>query len=58
MLFNFLVWVFRVITELIDEIEEIIGRSSLLENFKMSELPALQATCIELVELLVIVPKA
>ncbi|KAI8557991.1 hypothetical protein RHMOL_Rhmol04G0054100 [Rhododendron molle] len=43
----------RVITELIDEIEEIIGRSSLLENFKMSELPALQATCIELVELLV-----
>ncbi|KAF7112669.1 hypothetical protein RHSIM_RhsimUnG0205500 [Rhododendron simsii] len=43
----------RVITKLIDEIEEIIQRSSLLENFKMSELPALQATCIELVELLV-----
>ncbi|KAH7844337.1 hypothetical protein Vadar_026931 [Vaccinium darrowii] len=43
----------RVVKELIDEIEEMIGRLSLLENFNMSELPALQASCIELVELLV-----
>lgn len=36
-----------------DEIEESIERSSLLEDFKMSELPSLHAKCIELVEFLV-----
>lgn len=44
---------FRVIVALLKEIEESIGRSSLLEDFKMSELPALHAKCIELIELLV-----
>ncbi|XP_038691552.1 putative callose synthase 8 isoform X2 [Tripterygium wilfordii] len=43
----------RVVSSIFNEIEESIGRSSLLEDFKMSELPALQAKCIELVELLV-----
>ncbi|KAM7498543.1 hypothetical protein LguiA_022957 [Lonicera macranthoides] len=42
----------RIITGIVDEIEESIGRSSLLEDFKMSELPALHAKCIELIELL------
>ncbi|XP_012074237.1 putative callose synthase 8 isoform X2 [Jatropha curcas] len=43
----------RVVSILINEVEESIGRSSLLEDFKMSELPALQVKCTELVELLV-----
>ncbi|KAH9779599.1 putative callose synthase 8 [Citrus sinensis] len=43
----------RVISNIVNEIEESIGRSNLLDNFKMSELLALQAKCIELVELLV-----
>lgn len=43
-----------VISMIINEIEESIARSSLLEDFKMSELPVLQAKCIELAELLVI----
>lgn len=46
---------FRVINKIIEEIEQSIERSSLLEDFKISELTALQAKCIELVELLVIV---
>ncbi|KAL5736702.1 hypothetical protein ACOSQ2_031490 [Xanthoceras sorbifolium] len=43
----------RVISNIINEIEQSIEGSSLLEDFKMSELLALQAKCIELVELLV-----
>ncbi|XP_057461314.1 putative callose synthase 8 [Actinidia eriantha] len=43
----------RIISDIIDEVEESIRNSSLLENFKMSELPALHNKCIELVELLV-----
>ncbi|KAH9723654.1 putative callose synthase 8 [Citrus sinensis] len=43
----------RVISNIVNEIEESIGRSNLLDNFKMGELLALQAKCIELVELLV-----
>ncbi|KAA8526709.1 hypothetical protein F0562_009062 [Nyssa sinensis] len=43
----------RIVSGILDEVEESIKRSSLLENFKMSELPSLQAKCIELVELLV-----
>lgn len=45
--------VFRVVSSILNEIEESMRRSSLLEDFKMSELPALKAKCIELVELLV-----
>lgn len=48
--------IFRVISALINEIEESINRSSLLEDFKMSELPVLHDKCIELLELLVILP--
>ncbi|GAV78689.1 Glucan_synthase domain-containing protein/FKS1_dom1 domain-containing protein [Cephalotus follicularis] len=43
----------RVMSRIVNEIEERIERSSLLEEFKMSDLLALQAKCIELVELLV-----
>ncbi|XP_057992637.1 putative callose synthase 8 isoform X1 [Hevea brasiliensis] len=43
----------RVVSCLLNEIEGSIGRSSLLEDFKMSELPVLLAKCTELVELLV-----
>ncbi|CAK9325304.1 unnamed protein product [Citrullus colocynthis] len=43
----------RVISALINEIEESINRSSLLEDFKMSELPVLHDKCIELLELLI-----
>ncbi|XP_015581453.2 putative callose synthase 8 isoform X1 [Ricinus communis] len=43
----------RVVSCILKEIEESIERSSLLDDFKMSELPALQAKCIELVKLLV-----
>ncbi|KAF5950988.1 hypothetical protein HYC85_012981 [Camellia sinensis] len=43
----------RIISGIFDEIEGNIERSSLLENFKMSELPSLQNKCVELVELLV-----
>ncbi|XAR56395.1 1,3-beta-glucan synthase [Bertholletia excelsa] len=43
----------RIISCIFDEIEENIRRSSLLENFKMSELTSLLTKCIELVELLV-----
>ncbi|KAJ6333125.1 hypothetical protein OIU77_009065 [Salix suchowensis] len=42
----------RVVSSILNEIEESMRRSSLLEDFKMSELPALKAKCIELVELL------
>jgi callose synthase len=45
--------VFRVVSSILYEIEESMKRSSLLEDFKMSELPALKAKCIQLVELLV-----
>lgn len=45
---------FRLVSGIIAEIEESIQRSTLLEDIKMSELPALHAKCIELVELLVI----
>lgn len=45
--------VFRVVSSILNEIEESMKRSSLLEDFKMSELPALKAKCIQLVELLV-----
>ncbi|KAJ6894038.1 callose synthase 8 isoform X1 [Populus alba x Populus x berolinensis] len=43
----------RVVSSILHEIEESMRRSSLLEDFKMSELPALKAKCIQLVELLV-----
>ncbi|KAK2980586.1 hypothetical protein RJ640_000181, partial [Escallonia rubra] len=43
----------RIISGIVDEIEESIGKSSLLEAFKMGELPALHAKCVDLVELLV-----
>ncbi|KAL3576497.1 hypothetical protein D5086_021780 [Populus alba] len=42
----------RVVSSILHEIEESMRRSSLLEDFKMSELPALKAKCIQLVELL------
>ncbi|KAK3013532.1 hypothetical protein RJ639_008355 [Escallonia herrerae] len=42
----------RIISGIVDEIEESIGKSSLLEDFKMGELPALHAKCVDLVELL------
>ncbi|KAK3011390.1 hypothetical protein RJ639_012460, partial [Escallonia herrerae] len=41
-----------IISGIVDEIEESIGKSSLLEDFKMGELPALHAKCVDLVELL------
>lgn len=44
---------YRVISSIVNGIEESIESSSLLKQFKMSELPALQAKFIELVELLV-----
>ncbi|KAJ8755066.1 hypothetical protein K2173_016646 [Erythroxylum novogranatense] len=43
----------RVISILLTEIEESLSRPSLLEDLKLSELPALQAKCKELLELLV-----
>jgi len=45
----------RIISAIVNEIEESIGRSSLLQDFRMEELPALVAKCIDLVEFLVIV---
>lgn len=41
---------------ILTEIEESIARSSLLEDFRMIKLPDLLSKCIELIELLVIVP--
>ncbi|KAL8135546.1 putative callose synthase 8 isoform X2 [Apium graveolens] len=43
----------RIISGIVDEIEESIGRSSLLEDLKMSILPFLHVKLIEMVELLV-----
>ncbi|XP_019101818.1 PREDICTED: putative callose synthase 8 isoform X3 [Camelina sativa] len=43
----------KIISGIINEIEENIRQSSLLEEFKMTELPALHDKCIELVQLLV-----
>ncbi|XP_050220253.1 putative callose synthase 8 isoform X2 [Mercurialis annua] len=43
----------RVVSSILNEIEESIGRLTLLDDFKISELPALQAKCVELVELLI-----
>lgn len=43
----------RIISGIINEIEESIGRSTLLEDLKLSKLPALHTKCIELVNLLV-----
>ncbi|KAM7266925.1 hypothetical protein ACFE04_009091 [Oxalis oulophora] len=43
----------RVISRIINEIEDSIERSSFLEEFRLNELPALQAKCVELAELLV-----
>jgi callose synthase len=43
----------KIISGIINEIEESIRQSSLLEEFKMAELPALHDKCIELVQLLV-----
>lgn len=43
----------RIISGIVDEIEESIGRSSLLEDLKMSVLPCLHTKLIEMVELLV-----
>lgn len=49
-LFHFL---FRVVSSIVNEIERSISESSFLKDFKMSELPALQAKFVELLELLV-----
>ncbi|XVF18396.1 hypothetical protein REPUB_Repub11eG0018000 [Reevesia pubescens] len=43
----------RVVSSIVYEIEKSIEESNFLENFKMSELPALQAKFVELIELLV-----
>ncbi|XP_057540291.1 putative callose synthase 8 isoform X2 [Amaranthus tricolor] len=43
----------RMVSGIIAEIEESIKRSTLLEDIKMSVLPALHATCVKLFELLV-----
>ncbi|XP_009622154.1 putative callose synthase 8 isoform X2 [Nicotiana tomentosiformis] len=43
----------RVISGILDEIEECIQRSTLLKDLKMSELPVLSAKCITLLELLI-----
>ncbi|KAK4487202.1 hypothetical protein RD792_006522 [Penstemon davidsonii] len=43
----------RIISSVVDEIEESIEKSSLLEDLRMSELPALHVKCTDLVELLV-----
>ncbi|KAJ8616668.1 hypothetical protein MRB53_036040 [Persea americana] len=42
----------RIIAEIIYEIETSINKSSLLADFKMSELPALHSKCIELANIL------
>ncbi|XP_010257761.1 PREDICTED: putative callose synthase 8 isoform X2 [Nelumbo nucifera] len=42
----------RIVTEIISEVEASISRSSLLIDFKMSELPGLHSKCIDLVNLL------
>lgn len=47
---------FRIVSAILTEIEESITRSSLLEDFRMIKLPDLLSKCIELIELLVIVP--
>ncbi|EXC11740.1 Putative callose synthase 8 [Morus notabilis] len=43
----------RMISTILNEIEESMARSSLLEDFRMTELPNLQAKFVELLELLV-----
>ncbi|XVF79206.1 hypothetical protein PTKIN_Ptkin14bG0201900 [Pterospermum kingtungense] len=43
----------RVVSSIMNEIERSITESSFLQDFKMSELPALQAKFVELLELLV-----
>lgn len=47
--------IFRIICDILSEIEKGIQESSLLKNFNMKVLPALHAKVIELAELLVIV---
>lgn len=49
----FVGWLIRIVSAMLTEIEESIARSSLLEDFRMIELPHLLAKCIELMELLV-----
>lgn len=44
---------FRIIFGVIDEIEESIGKTSLLEDLRLSELPTLLALCTDLIKLLV-----
>lgn len=44
---------YRMISTMLDEIEESIAKSSLLEDFRMTELPSLEAKFVELLELLV-----
>ncbi|XP_022717420.1 putative callose synthase 8 isoform X2 [Durio zibethinus] len=43
----------RVVSSIVNEIEQSIKESSFLQDFKMSELPALQGKFVELLELLV-----
>ncbi|KAK6134488.1 hypothetical protein DH2020_031770 [Rehmannia glutinosa] len=43
----------RIVSGVIDEIEESIAKSSLLSDLRMSELPALHAKCTDLISLLV-----
>ncbi|KAM3732281.1 hypothetical protein ACB098_11G048200 [Castanea mollissima] len=43
----------RIISAIVNAIEESIGRSSLLQDFKMKELPTVLTKCIELAELLI-----
>lgn len=43
----------RIISAIVNDIEESIERSSLLQDFRMKELPAVLEKCVDLVELLV-----
>ena len=48
------IWLlYRMISTILDEIEGSIAKSSLLEDFRMTELPSLEAKFVELLELLV-----
>lgn len=56
MMFSTLILFFfiRIITGLVDEIEESIKNSSLLRDLRMSKLPDVHAKCTDLIKLLVI----
>ncbi|KAL8512379.1 hypothetical protein ACS0TY_018750 [Phlomoides rotata] len=48
----------RLISGIFDEIEESIGRGSLLQDLRLSELPALHGICADLIEQLVVGTKS